>query len=175
MRRFLGGPPDPHWTTRGPLVRKHREVIDLTGSDSDDAYNPSPPPMSADEEKEDETLCPYHAQNLKTVEVFFEFTPDLAASLRPHPSRYAEGTCDCADCSPPPQPSDPVLVGPWSTTSGSSQPPMFRGSRSTVKGATTVSTLPSKFGATRRASYSVGAVTEEIIGSYSLQPRLLHL
>jgi hypothetical protein len=76
-------------------------VIDLTGSDSDDAYKPPPPPMSVDEEKEDETLCPYHAQNLKTVEVFFEFTPDLAASLRPHPSRYAEGTCHCADCFPP--------------------------------------------------------------------------
>jgi hypothetical protein len=103
MRRCLDGPRDPHFPRRRPPVREHRVVIDLTGSDSDvDIGNPAPPPMPVDNaDQSNETICPFHAQNLKTVEVFFESSPDLTACLRPHQYRYAEGTCHCANCFPP--------------------------------------------------------------------------
>jgi hypothetical protein len=85
----MGGPPAPRMsTTLVWPVRKDREVIDLTGSDSDDASNLPPLPMSADEAKEDEPLCPYHAQILKNVGGSAEFTPLHWWCLR------------CVDCYP---------------------------------------------------------------------------
>jgi hypothetical protein len=91
-------------------------VIDLTGSDSDvDVGNVAPPPMPVDNvgnvapppmpvdnaDQFNETICPVHAQNLKTMKAYFEYFPDLAACFRPHQHRYAEGTRHCANCFEP--------------------------------------------------------------------------
>ena len=65
----MGGPRAPRMSTTAVWpVRKDREVIDLTGSDSDDASNLPPLPMSADEAKEDEPLCPNHERTKRDAD-----------------------------------------------------------------------------------------------------------
>jgi hypothetical protein len=80
MPRCLKKARDPHLPERRPKnpVREHRHsrlvVIDLTGSDSDvDVGNVAPPPMPVDNvDQFNETICPVHSQNLKTMQAYFE-------------------------------------------------------------------------------------------------------